>query len=764
MSKTFASALAETVILTLLLAPRALAQPNTPPRLAANQAVAALPGQTVVIDSAHLRTVDDETTDPVEIIYTLFPDDPAAVFKSGGLYLGNRLLKGGDWFSQSDIDRGLLAWRAPSPVTEPSFGIPFNVQDYDGALARDGAHTVFSLGILYSNTPPEALDLDWRCPLGSRTNGVLRARSLESYQPLTFQLVAQPAKGTAALDDPLTGAFTYTARAGQAGWDTFTFQVSDGQASSLKAGTVRILITNHPPVIPAQRFELEENGALTGAHRIAVQDPDLPAQALSFSVLIPPSRGRLTAFERDTGRFEYLPDAGRFGLDQFVVSVSDGQFESAYQAVQLEIRGDLNDDNILIAGRESGPDPLSSADDIHGIYLINPLNGDTSRLFQGDHLKNTLALVHDKRRGQLLFAGSLDATGGGSQGNPFIGAIDTATGAPRIAALGTNFLSFPIGLAIDRNQRLLISDGPGGVKRMDLDTGRIEILSQGGLLQMVSYVFEGQDGSLMVLDMVDFFGDAARVVRLDPKTGQQILLTDSSQLLDPFDLLELNDGRLLVLARGGLFQLDPSTYDLAQILRGNAFASIPKEFTLDKEGQLVIVEMEKELLRVNLATTNLAVIHTDIQFLPYALADCLMPATAAEWRRDYFTAEDLANPAREAVIWGDLADPDGDGEPNCLEFALGLNPMRPDRQRAFTVLPTVDNQNQRLLKLGFQRRRSPEAARVTPQVSADLRQWEDLGFVRVETDSRGEFFDKWDYYYPYPPAGAARFFRLKLLR
>ncbi len=762
MAKTFASALAETVIITLLLAPRVAAQPNTPPRLAANQAVVVLPGQTVVIDSAHLRTVDDETTDPVEIIYTLFPDDPKAVFPSGGLYLGNRLLKGGDWFSQEDIDRGLLAWRAPSPVTEPSMGIPFNVQDYDGALARDGSHTVFSLGILYSNTPPEALGLDWRCPLGGRTNGVLRARSLESYQALTFQLVSQPAKGVAALDDPRTGAFTYTARAGQAGWDAFTFQVSDGQAPSLQAGTVRILITNHPPVIPAQRFELEENGALTGAHRIAVQDPDLPAQALTFSVLIPPSRGRLTAFERDTGRFEYLPDAGRFGLDQFVVSVSDGQFESAYQAVQLAIRGDLNGDNILIAGREPGPDPLSSDDDIHGIYLINPLNGDTSRLFQGDHLKNTLALVYDKRRGQLLFAGSLDATGGG-QGNPFIGAIDTATGAPRIVASGASLLSFPIGLAIDRNQRLLISDGPGGVKRMDLDAGRLETLSQGGLLQMVSYVFEGLDGSLLVLDMVDLFGDAARVVRLDPQTGQQILLTDSSQLLDPFDLLELDDGRLLVLSRGGLFQLDSKTGGLAQILRGNAFASIPKEFTLDKEGQLVIVEMEKELLRVNLATTNLAAIHTDIQFLPYALADCLMPATLAGWRGDYFTAEDLASPAREAAIWGGLADPDGDGQPNCLEFALGLNPMRPDRQRAFTVLPAVDSRGQQLLKLSFQRRRSVEAARVAPQISADLRQWEDLGFVRVETDTRGEFFDKWDYYYQYPPAGAARFFRLKLL-
>ena len=44
------------------------------------------------------------------------------------------------------------------------------------------------------------------------------------------------------------------------------------------------------------------------------------------------------------------------------------------------------------------------------------------------------------------------------------------------------------------------------------------------------------------------------------------------------------------------------------------------------------------------------------------------------WRSSHFTEAELADPELEATLWGDDADPDGDGLSNCLEFLLQGNP------------------------------------------------------------------------------------------
>ncbi len=44
------------------------------------------------------------------------------------------------------------------------------------------------------------------------------------------------------------------------------------------------------------------------------------------------------------------------------------------------------------------------------------------------------------------------------------------------------------------------------------------------------------------------------------------------------------------------------------------------------------------------------------------------------WRTSHFNPADLADPSREATVWGDLADPDGDGLANLLEYALDSSP------------------------------------------------------------------------------------------
>jgi hypothetical protein len=57
-----------------------------------------------------------------------------------------------------------------------------------------------------------------------------------------------------------------------------------------------------------------------------------------------------------------------------------------------------------------------------------------------------------------------------------------------------------------------------------------------------------------------------------------------------------------------------------------------------------------------------------------------VPTTGAlieQWRRAHFPAATVNDPALEAAVWGDLADPRGDRRPNLLRFYLNEDPLAP---------------------------------------------------------------------------------------
>jgi hypothetical protein len=59
---------------------------------------------------------------------------------------------------------------------------------------------------------------------------------------------------------------------------------------------------------------------------------------------------------------------------------------------------------------------------------------------------------------------------------------------------------------------------------------------------------------------------------------------------------------------------------------------------------------------------------------PYEFDTTGMGMSLAFWRTLHFSATDRTNPAREATVWGNNADPDGDSVPNSGEYVLMLNP------------------------------------------------------------------------------------------
>jgi hypothetical protein len=85
------------------------------------------------------------------------------------------------------------------------------------------------------------------------------------------------------------------------------------------------------------------------------------------------------------------------------------------------------------------------------------------------------------------------------------------------------------------------------------------------------------------------------------------------------------------------------------------------------------------------------------------------------WRFTNFTAADLANPS----LTGDLADYDGDGIVNLLEYAFGLAPKTP----GVSGLPVVGIQPGGALSLAYTHVKSAADITYIAEVSNDLATW-----------------------------------------
>ncbi|MFN0125723.1 MAG: chitobiase/beta-hexosaminidase C-terminal domain-containing protein [Verrucomicrobiales bacterium] len=101
--------------------------------------------------------------------------------------------------------------------------------------------------------------------------------------------------------------------------------------------------------------------------------------------------------------------------------------------------------------------------------------------------------------------------------------------------------------------------------------------------------------------------------------------------------------------------------------------------------------------------------------------------TLADWRAEHFTAGDLADPAKEATLWGNLANPDGDDAANLLEYALAASPM------AAASVPRIVTGNGHAV---FFIREGTTGITVTPEMSGDMQSWQPL--TPLSTVSQGD--------------------------
>jgi Big-like domain-containing protein len=134
------------------------------------------------------------------------------------------------------------------------------------------------------------------------------------------------------------------------------------------------------------------------------------------------------------------------------------------------------------------------------------------------------------------------------------------------------------------------------------------------------------------------------------------------------------------------------------------------------------------------------------------------------WRATYFTAADLQNPAKEATVWGDFADPDNDGRHNLMEFALGLNPLGSEPQELVFVTQIVNQSGNQYLTLTYNSRIAEPLLQYVTEVSADNVTWSATA-QRTANIQVNPQFERVTYQDTVPiTSETARFMRLRVVK
>jgi VCBS repeat-containing protein len=169
--------------------------------------------------------------------------------------------------------------------------------------------------------------------------------STTSGGTLAYALNAQADHGTAAVNS--NGTFTYTPAANFHGTDSFTYTVTDADASESATRTVSITVNSVPDLIAIDdTFVTNEDTLLSDS--LATNDSTTSGGTLAYTLDAQASHG--TATVNSDGTFTYLPGSNFHGSDSFTYTVTDAAAnESATRTVSITVNS-INDVPVADAG------------------------------------------------------------------------------------------------------------------------------------------------------------------------------------------------------------------------------------------------------------------------------------------------------------------------------------------------------------------------------------------------------------------------------
>lgn len=153
--------------------------------------------------------------------------------------------------------------------------------------------------------------------------------------PLSVVNLSTPSLGVLTAD---ATRVTYSAFAGVAGTDAFSYECTDG--SSVDGAAVSmVVVPNQPPVSVADAYTCAANGQLTvaAAYGLLANDSDPDGHTITPRV-VATSWNTASLDVQPDGSFTYVPVAGYLGPDEFVYQVTDSQDSSSNTTVHIDVQ------------------------------------------------------------------------------------------------------------------------------------------------------------------------------------------------------------------------------------------------------------------------------------------------------------------------------------------------------------------------------------------------------------------------------------------
>jgi glucose/arabinose dehydrogenase len=182
--------------------------------------------------------------------------------------------------------------------------------------------------------------------------------------------------------------------------------------------------------------------------------------------------------------------------------------------------------------------------------------------------------------------------------------VDPVTRAQTTVSSGGVFHD-PFGVAVEADGKILVADpptvdkqgeviAPGGVIRVDPDSGAQTTVFSGGALVRPRGIAVEADGKILVADAGPR-GGLGGVIRVDPVTQAQTTVFSGGALVRPFGVAVEADGKILILDHhafgglGGVIRVDPVTQAQTTVFSGGAFVK-PRGIAVEADGKILVAD------------------------------------------------------------------------------------------------------------------------------------------------------------------------------
>lgn len=281
---------------------------------------------------------------------------------------------------------GTLSGTAPQLTYTP--GQDFSGSDTFGYTVSDGslASPTAYVFITVKSKPPSAIaqDVSVNANCGQEIAVGLSAIYLGS-EPLTYQIVDQPAHGTVSLTDKTA---KYQALPDYEGSDSFTYRASNGIAEGNTA-VVSIKVDCYKPNIAPIADDLTVSTAFQTPVSFTLTGSDPNGDSITFEIVSSPASGTLNG---TAPNLTYVPKTGFSGSDSFLFRAKDASLESNLARVTITVNKKQNLHAPVAMNTSCSVDCNGiasvelSATDADGDYLSfsvvqGPLHGTLSHLY-----------------------------------------------------------------------------------------------------------------------------------------------------------------------------------------------------------------------------------------------------------------------------------------------------------------------------------------------------------------------------------------------